>query len=127
MISQCSTLGALLTTAVETRRRTKATAFRNWIYEIEGKLRNQEDLVGIRQVQDALRPAAVGAQGPGFRPRVIVLLVPLGEVPGLLIHTNVTDFHPTPHTTTARVIRIVDATSKIRLNTGRRCAEAPGG
>jgi len=35
VISQCSTRGSLLTAAVEIRRTAKATAFRNWLYDIE--------------------------------------------------------------------------------------------
>ena len=52
VISQCSTRSSLLTTAVEIRRTAKATAFRNWIYDIEDKLRNQNDLGAIRTAQE---------------------------------------------------------------------------
>lgn len=55
VIGQCSTRRSLLTTAVEIRRTAKATAFRNWIYDIEEKLRNQHDLVAIRTAQEELR------------------------------------------------------------------------
>lgn len=55
VISQSDTRGALLSTAVEVRRNAKATAFRNWVYDVERKLRNQEDLVGVRQAQQELR------------------------------------------------------------------------
>ncbi len=55
VISQCATRNALLKTAVEVRRSAKAMAFRNWIHDIEHKLRNQEDLVTIRAAQDELR------------------------------------------------------------------------
>ncbi|MFI1096096.1 hypothetical protein [Streptomyces sp. NPDC020917] len=55
VIGQCSTRRSLLTTAVEIRRTAKATAFRNWIYAIEEKLRNQHDLVAIRTAQEELR------------------------------------------------------------------------
>ncbi|MEU6676626.1 hypothetical protein [Streptomyces sp. NPDC046853] len=54
VISQCTTRRSLLTTAVEIRRTAKATAFRNWIYDIEEKLRNQSDLVAIRTAQEEL-------------------------------------------------------------------------
>jgi hypothetical protein len=55
VISQCATRGALLKTAVEVRRSAKATAFRNWIHDIDRKLRDQEDLVSIKAAQDELR------------------------------------------------------------------------
>jgi hypothetical protein len=55
VISQSDTRSALLSTAVEVRRNAKATAFRNWIYDVERKLQNQEDLVGVRQAQQELR------------------------------------------------------------------------
>lgn len=59
VISQSDTRGALLSTAAEVRRNAKATAFRSWIYDIERKLRNQEDLVSVRQAQRELK-AVVG-------------------------------------------------------------------
>lgn len=59
VISQCDTRGALLSTAVEVRRNAKAAAFRNWIYSVERKLRNQEDLITVRQAQEELK-AVVG-------------------------------------------------------------------
>ncbi|WP_030620391.1 hypothetical protein [Streptomyces fulvoviolaceus] len=39
---------------VEIRPTAKATAFRNWIYDIDDKLRNQNDLVSIRTAQEEL-------------------------------------------------------------------------
>jgi hypothetical protein len=59
VISQSDTRGALLSTAAEVRRNAKAAAFRSWIYEIERKLRNQEDLYAVRQAQRELK-AVVG-------------------------------------------------------------------
>lgn len=55
VISQAETRGALLSTAAEVRRNSKAAAFRSWVYDIERKLRNQEDLVAVRQAQRELR------------------------------------------------------------------------
>ncbi|MDQ1023473.1 hypothetical protein QF035_001055 [Streptomyces umbrinus] len=55
VVSQCATRGALLETAVEVRRSAKATAFRNWIREIDCKLRNQEDLISVRAAQEEVR------------------------------------------------------------------------
>lgn len=39
---------------MQIRRTAAATAFRNWIYDIEDKLRNQSDLVAIRTAQEEL-------------------------------------------------------------------------
>jgi hypothetical protein len=55
VISQSDTRGALLSTAAEVRRNAKSAAFRSWIYDIERKIRNQEDLVAVRQAQRELK------------------------------------------------------------------------
>lgn len=55
VVGQCTTRASLLETAVQIRRTAKATAFRRWVSEIERKVRDQEDLPGIRQAQEELR------------------------------------------------------------------------
>lgn len=55
VISQADSRSTLLSTAADVRRNTKAAAFRSWIYDIECKLRNQEDLVLLMQAQQELK------------------------------------------------------------------------
>jgi hypothetical protein len=54
VMGQCTTRAGLLETAVQVRSTAKATAFRKWASDIERKVRDQEDLPGIRQAQDEL-------------------------------------------------------------------------
>lgn len=54
VVGQSRTRGQLLKTAVEIRRNSKAAAFRNWIYNIERNLRNEENLRQISTAQDEL-------------------------------------------------------------------------
>ncbi|MEU5348113.1 hypothetical protein AB0H18_46255 [Streptomyces sp. NPDC020766] len=54
VISQCDTRGALLKTAAEIRRSPKAAALRAWIRRFEYDLRNESNLLSIRQAQDEL-------------------------------------------------------------------------
>ena len=55
IIGQADKRDALLDTAVTIRQNAKATAFRNWIYDIESRLSSQRDLVIVSQAQDELR------------------------------------------------------------------------
>lgn len=55
IVGQSRTRGELLETAVEVRRNAKATAFRNWIYEVERNLKNETNLHQVSAAQDELR------------------------------------------------------------------------
>ncbi|MCZ7421897.1 hypothetical protein O7605_20570 [Verrucosispora sp. WMMA2121] len=89
VIGQASRRSDLLRTAVEIRDSAKATAFRAWVYEMERRIRNEQDLDKVKQAQDELTTLVrelevdLGLQRKPTQEMTLTLALPLPLTPSI--------------------------------------------